>query len=194
MLGEAGHFNDNDTGVHIWRMAAYSRTLAKSWGWNEHQSELLELAAAMHDMGKIGVPDAVLRKPGKLDPDEWAVMQSHTRVGYEILSKSDAPLFRMAAEIALRHHEKWDGSGYPDGLAGKDIPESARIVIIADVFDALSMTRPYKQPWPLDDILRYMREQSGLQFDPELLEHFLGILPAILDIQKQWNGKAATQG
>ncbi len=190
MLGEAGHFNDNDTGVHIWRMAAYSRALAKSWGWEEYQCELLELAAAMHDMGKIGVPDAILRKPGQLTPDEWAIMQSHTRVGHEILSKSDAPLFKMAAEIALRHHEKWDGSGYPDGLAGTAIPESARIVIIADVFDALSMTRPYKQAWLIDDILRYMREQSGSLFDPELLEHFLSILPAILAIQTQWNNRA----
>jgi putative two-component system response regulator len=190
MLGEAGHFNDNDTGVHIWRMAAYSRALATRLGWDEYQCELLELAAAMHDMGKIGVPDAILRKAGALNPDEWAVMQSHTRVGYEILSKSDAPLFKMAAEIALRHHEKWDGSGYPDSLTGKDIPESARIVIIADVFDALSMVRPYKQAWPLDDILHYMREQAGRMFDPELLELFFSILPTIQAIQNQWNSQA----
>lgn len=193
MLGEAGHFNDNDTGEHIWRMAAYTRALAKSWGWDEYQCELLELAAAMHDMGKIGVPDAILRKPGKLNADEWAIMQTHSRVGYEILSKSNAPLFKMAAEIALRHHEKWDGSGYPDGLAGKAIPESARIVIIADVFDALSIIRPYKQAWPLDDILRYMREQAGQMFDPELLEHFFNILPTFLDIQQQWNIQATAQ-
>jgi putative two-component system response regulator len=144
-------------------------------------------------MGKIGVPDAILRKPGKLNADEWAIMQTHSRVGYEILSKSNAPLFKMAAEIALRHHEKWDGSGYPDGLASKVIPESARIVIIADVFDALSIIRPYKQAWPLDDILRYMREQAGQMFDPELLEHFFDILPTFLDIQQQWNSQSSDQ-
>jgi putative two-component system response regulator len=192
MLGDAGHFNDSDTGVHIWRMAAYSRVLAKSWGWDTDQCDLLELAAAMHDMGKIGVPDAILRKPGELDPEERAVMQSHTRMGYAILSKSQAPLFKMAAEIALRHHEKWDGTGYPDGLAGKAIPESARIVIIADVFDALSMVRPYKQAWPLDRILSHMREQAGQMFDPELVTHFFKVLPSILEIQNQWINRETT--
>ncbi|MCQ8130102.1 response regulator [Methylomonas rivi] len=189
MLGKAGHFNDNDTGVHIWRMGAFSRALAKSWGWHEHHCEQLELAAAMHDMGKIGVPESILRKPGELTPEERAIMQTHARIGYEILSESEAPLFKMAAEIALRHHEHWNGKGYPDGLAGDAIPESARIVIIADVFDALSMVRPYKPAWPLDKILGHMREQSGLMFDPKILEHFFGIIPNILKIQQTWNAR-----
>lgn len=183
MLGKAGHYNDNDTGVHIWRMAAYSRALASSLGWLEPDCELLELAASMHDTGKIGVPDAVLQKSGKLNAEEWKIMQSHTRIGYEILSQNDAPLFRMAAEIALRHHERWDGNGYPDGLAGEAIPLSARIVAIADVFDALSMRRPYKEAWPVEDILSYMHEQAGQQFDPNLLERFMAVLPAIFEIK-----------
>ncbi|MGZ4959500.1 MAG: response regulator [Methylomonas sp.] len=183
MLGKAGHYNDNDTGIHIWRMAAYSRALANNLSWDESEYELLELAASMHDTGKIGVPDAVLQKADKLNAEEWKIMQSHTRIGYEILSQNDAPLFKMAAEIALRHHEKWDGTGYPDGLAGEDIPLTARIVAIADVFDALSMSRPYKEAWPIEKILSYMHEESGRQFDPYLLEQFMAILPAILTIK-----------
>lgn len=187
MLGKAGHYNDNDTGLHIWRMAAYSRSLAESLNWPESECELLELAAAMHDTGKIGLPDAILRKPGKLDADEWRIMQSHARIGYEILSKSDAPLFRMAADIALHHHEKWDGKGYPEGLTGENIPEPSRIVAIADVFDALSMQRPYKEAWPLEKIVSYMEENAGRHFDPELLNRFIDILPLIIEIQTKWN-------
>ncbi|WP_347986137.1 HD domain-containing phosphohydrolase [Methylomonas sp. AM2-LC] len=193
MLGKAGHYNDNDTGVHIWRMAAYSRALANYHGWSELDCELIEMAAAMHDTGKIGIPDAILRKPDKLDADEWQIMQSHTRIGYEILSQNDAPLFKMAADIALHHHEKWDGSGYPDGLAGKVIPESARIVAIADVFDALSMRRPYKEPWPMDKILAYMYEGSGQHFDPDLLEQFMTILPTIIEIKSEWADRDAEE-
>ncbi|MGD0959296.1 MAG: HD domain-containing phosphohydrolase [Methylomonas sp.] len=186
MLGEAGHYNDTDTGVHIWRMAAYSRALAKKAGWNSDRCDLLEMAAPMHDTGKIGIPDSVLRKPGKLDSEEWAIMKTHSRIGYEILSKSDAPLFRLAAEIALRHHEKWDGSGYPDGLSGSAIPESARIVAIADVFDALSMHRPYKEIWPLEEILAYLKDGSGQHFDPNFVQLFINILPEIVTIKSDW--------
>lgn len=183
MLGEAGHYNDNDTGEHIWRMATYSKMLARALGWQEAQCELMELAAAMHDTGKIGVPDSVLRKPGKLDADEWRLMQAHTTIGYDILSKSEAPLFQLAAEIALHHHEKWDGTGYPNGLAGHDIPEPARIVAIADVYDALSMQRPYKEPWPTDKIIGYLIEASGSHFDPDMIDAFMKILPEILAVQ-----------
>lgn len=186
MLGEAGHYNDNDTGVHIWRMAAYSRVLAKSLGWSDEDADLLEMAAAMHDTGKIGLPDSVLRKPGKLTPEEWSIMQSHTRIGYEILSKSDAPLFTLAAEIALHHHEKWDGSGYPDSLSGEYISESARIVAIADVFDALSMIRPYKDAWPLDRIFSYMHDNAGSHFDPNFLKQFFDIQTEIMKVKVKW--------
>lgn len=186
MLGKAGHYNDTDTGVHIWRMAAYSRALACSLGWYQADCELLEMAAAMHDTGKIGVPDAILRKPDKLNAEEWIIMQSHTQIGYEILSENDAPLFKMAAEIALRHHERWDGSGYPDGLTGEAIPESARIVAIADVFDALSMRRPYKEAWNMEAILSHMRSEAGRHFDPRLLDQFIEILPIIMQIKAKW--------
>ncbi|MEH6354922.1 MAG: HD domain-containing phosphohydrolase [Marinobacter sp.] len=187
MLGQAGHFNDTDTGVHIWRMAAYSRALAVACGWDDDSSVRLELAATMHDTGKLGVPQAILRKPGPLNEEEWIVMRTHPQIGFDILSTSDAPVFKLAAEIALYHHEKWDGSGYPAGLKGQDIPQSARIVAMADVFDALSMKRPYKEPWPLAKILVQLEAGSGTHFDPELVVLFNGILPQILAIQSRWN-------
>lgn len=189
MLSEAGHYNDTDTGVHIWRMAAYARALADAAGWSPEQSDLLELAAPMHDMGKIGIPDHILKKPGPLTEEEWVIMRSHPRIGYEILRRSDAPIFRMAAEIALHHHEKWDGSGYPSGETGEGIPEASRIVAIADVFDALSVRRPYKEPWPLDRVLATMRDGSGQHFDPRLLSRFLEIMPEILRLKAQWDAR-----
>ncbi|MCK7577810.1 MAG: response regulator [Chromatiales bacterium] len=186
MLAKAGHYNDSDTGMHVWRMAAYARRLAEAVGWPQERSELLELAAPMHDTGKIGIPDAILRKPGKLDAEEWAIMHMHSRIGHEILSSSEAPIFQLAAEIALCHHEYWDGSGYPHGLAGEDIPESARIVAIADVFDALTMKRPYKEAWTIERTLETMQAARGRQFEPRLLECFMDILPQILEIKASW--------
>ena len=186
MLGEAGHYNDTDTGVHIWRMASYSRALAKAIGWDKERCDLLELAAPMHDTGKIGIPDSVLRKPGKLSSEEWVVMKTHPAIGHSILSKSGAPIFKLAAEVALRHHEKWDGSGYPDGLFEQAIPESARIVAIADVFDALSMARPYKQVWPLEQIIDYLKQGAGTHFDPDLIQCFMDIQPEIMQIKAEW--------
>jgi putative two-component system response regulator len=186
MLGEAGHYNDNDTGMHIWRMAAYSAAIAGAFGWNADACHQLELAAPMHDTGKIGIPDAILRKPAKLDAAEWVIMKTHSRIGHDILSTSTAPIFQLAAEIALRHHEHFDGSGYPDGLAGEAIPESARIVALADVFDALSMKRPYKEEWPLDRIMATIRESSGNHFDPRIVDVFISILPKILEIKAAW--------
>lgn len=186
MLGTAGHYNDSDTGVHIWRMAAYARELARAIGWPVEDLRLIELAAPMHDTGKIGIPDAILKKPGPLDADEWVIMRTHTTIGHGILSRSNAPVFRLAAEIALRHHEKWDGSGYPDGLSGEAIPESARIVAIADVFDALTMKRPYKDPWPIDKVVSKIIEEAGRHFDPRLVNVFSSILPALLEIREKW--------
>jgi putative two-component system response regulator len=186
MLGEAGHYNDNDTGVHIWRMAAYTRALAEAWGCDEERCILIELAAAMHDTGKIGIPDAILKKPGKLNAAEWAVMKTHARIGYDILVRGDAPLFQLAAEIALYHHEHWDGSGYPLGLAGKAIPESARIAAVADVFDALSMKRPYKDAWPLERVLSSIQEAAGTHLDPDLVACFMNIESRILEIKNLW--------
>ncbi len=187
MLGDAGHYNDSDTGVHIWRMAAYARALATACGWDSAQATLLEQAAPMHDTGKVGIPDAILRKPGKLDAEEWKVMKTHCQIGYDILSRSDAPVFQLAAEVAMHHHEKWDGSGYPDGLEADAIPESARIVALADVFDALTMKRPYKEPWPIDKVLATLRESAGSHFEPNLIETFITILPDILRIKAEWD-------
>ncbi len=192
MLGEASEFKDTDTGVHIWRMAGYSSALAAASGWDAAACRQLELAAPMHDIGKLSIPDAILHKPGKLDAEEWTVMQTHSTVGYKILSKSSAaPILQMAATVALRHHEKWDGSGYPDGLAGEEIPEMARIVAIADVFDALSMTRPYKEAWPLDRVMETMTSSAGTHFDPRLIEHFVRIQPQIVAIMDEWNAREA---
>jgi len=193
MLGKAGHYNDSDTGAHIWRIAAYARRLAEVVGWSKECCDLLEQAAPMHDTGKIGIPDSILRKPGKLDEDEWVIMRTHCQIGYEILSSSDAPVFQLAAEIALRHHEKWDGSGYPDALAGETIPESARIVALVDVFDALTTKRPYKEAWPLEQALESLRAGAGRHFDPALVEAFEAYLPSILEIKASWDSLEAME-
>jgi putative two-component system response regulator len=184
MLGDAGHYNDTDTGVHIWRMAAYSKVLASAAGWPIERQNLMELAAPLHDTGKIGIPDAVLKKPGSLDAAEWEIMKTHSQIGYDILSKGDTPVFNLAAEIALNHHEKWDGSGYPNGLAGTRIPESARIVAAADVFDALAMKRPYKEPWTLDRIMTTLEEGAGRHFEPKMVELLKDNLSRILEIKE----------
>ncbi|WP_031435562.1 response regulator [Methylomarinum vadi] len=189
MLGKAGHYNDTDTGAHIWRMAAYGRAIAEAVGWDEESCKLLELAAPMHDTGKIGIPDAILKKPGKLDVDEWHIMKSHASIGHGILKQSNAPIFQLAAEIALNHHEKWDGTGYPHGLSGMAIPESARIVAIADIFDALSMKRPYKDIWPLDKILDFLAQNAGNHLESRLVEAFMDILPKIQEIKAEWDAR-----
>jgi len=186
MLGEAAHFNDTDTGAHIWRMAAYAAALARASGWNAEDCERLELAAPMHDTGKLGVPQALLRKPGPLDAEEWAVMQTHPRIGHDILARSDSPVFQLAAEIALQHHERWDGSGYPQGLRGEAIAEAARMVAIVDVFDALTMQRPYKPAWPLERVKTHILAGRGTHFDPRLTDLFLAILPEMERIQARW--------
>lgn len=186
MLGEAGHYNDPYTGEHIWRMAAYSAALARAAGWKPARVEMIGLAAPTHDTGKIGIPHGILKAARPLSPEEWEIMKTHSQIGYDILCKSNNPVIKMAAEVARYHHEKWDGSGYPLGLAGEAIPESARIVAIADVFDALTTKRPYKEPWALDETLKVMQENSGSHFDPRLLALFLEIMPEILHIKAQW--------
>lgn len=187
MLGEAGHYNDTDTGVHIWRMSAYARALAEAAGWSGTLAERLELAALMHDTGKIGIPDGILKAPRKLTDEEWGKMKTHTVIGYNILKMSDTPIFHMAAEVALRHHEKWDGSGYPNGLSGDAIPESARIVAIADVFDALTMKRPYKEAWTVEAAMAEIRRSAGTHFDPRLADLFCTLQPEIEKIKREWD-------
>jgi putative two-component system response regulator len=189
MLSIAGHYNDSDTGSHVWRIGAYARALALAVGWDDERAALLEQAAPLHDTGKIGIPDAVLKKPGPLTPEEWEVMRTHPTIGHRILSQSTAPLFQLAAEISLNHHERWDGSGYPNGLAGTEIPESARIIAVVDVFDALSVRRPYKEPWPLDKVLATIDDGAGSHLDARMVQAFHDILPRILELKAYWDAR-----
>ncbi len=191
MLGIAGHYSDSDTGSHIWRMAAYVGALAEAAGWTPEDAKLLEEAAPLHDTGKIGIPDAVLKKPGPLNEEEWAIMRRHPQIGHDILTRSKAPLFRLAAEVALYHHERWDGCGYPFGLAGEKIPESARIAAVADVFDALTNRRPYKEAWSIEQAIVYLGEVAGTHLDRRLVDIFISILPRILQIKSYWEDREA---
>ncbi|WP_031479215.1 response regulator [Maridesulfovibrio frigidus] len=188
MLGSAGHYNDDDTGAHIWRMASYSKAIAKAANWSVGKQNMLLLAAAMHDTGKIGIPDSILKKPGKLDDKEWIKMRKHSEYGHKILSVAKSPLFVMASEIALYHHERWEGGGYPKNLQGEDIPEAARIVAIADVFDALTMQRPYKDAWPIERAMEYIGNSNG-HFEPRLSEIFASIEDEIVSIKEHWGKK-----
>lgn len=175
-------------------MSRYSHLLGQLAGMDESETELLLNASPMHDIGKIGIPDRILLKPGKLDADEWAVMQTHARIGAELLAGHPAPLLRMARDIALTHHERWDGSGYPEGRQGEAIPLVGRIVAVADVFDALTSARPYKPAWPLDRALAYFAEQRGRHFDPRLVDLFLGNLDAFLAIRERHAEPELAQG
>ena len=185
-LGRAAEYKDNETGLHVIRMSHFSQLLALAAGCSPAWAEDLLNAAPMHDVGKIGIPDAVLRKPGPLDADEWATMRRHPEIGAEIIGEYPSGVLQLAREIALAHHEKWDGSGYPRGLAGEAIPLSARIVAIADVFDALTTRRPYKEPWPVQDALDHIAAQAGKHFDPALVALFAPLLPQLLEIRARW--------
>lgn len=185
-LGRAAEYKDNETGLHVIRMSHYSRLLALAAGLGDELAEELLHAAPMHDVGKIGIPDNILLKPGKLDPDEWTVMQTHAAIGADILGGHPSGVLGLAHRIALEHHEKFDGSGYPAGLAGEQIHICARIVAIADVYDALTSVRPYKRAWPQEEVLAYLREQRGMHFDPQLVDLFLGIMPEVDTIRLRW--------
>ena len=185
-LGRAAEYKDNETGMHVIRMSHFSKLLALAAGHSPAWAEDLLNAAPMHDVGKIGIPDAVLRKPGPLDADEWATMRRHPEIGAEIIGEHPSGVLQLAREIALAHHEKWDGSGYPRGLAGEAIPLSARIVAIADVFDALTTRRPYKEPGPVQDALDHIAAEAGKHFDPALVALFAPLLPQLLEIRARW--------
>jgi putative two-component system response regulator len=167
-------------------MSHFAQALALALGHAPEWAEDLLNAAPMHDVGKIGIPDAILRKPGKLTPEEWDVMRRHPEIGAEIIGQHPGGVLRMAHTIALAHHEKWDGSGYPHGLAGESIPVEARIVALADVFDALTARRPYKEPWTTEATVEHLRAQSGRHFDPDMVEVFIAQLPAFVDIKNRW--------
>ncbi|WP_430434858.1 HD-GYP domain-containing protein [Methyloversatilis sp.] len=181
-LGRAAEFRDNETGNHVIRMSYYARLIAQAIGLGPEATELLFNTASMHDIGKIGIPDAVLLKPGPLSKAEWAVMRQHPEIGAEIIGEHDDELLQTARTIALTHHERFDGSGYPRGLIGEDIPLFGRIVAIADVFDALMTARPYKPAMPIDDTLQVMGRNTGLHFDPALMAVLPSVLPDMLRI------------
>lgn len=186
-LARAAEFRDDDTGVHIVRIGCLSAALALRLGQSSAQAELLRQAAPMHDIGKIGVPDDVLKKPGALTAEERAVMNQHPRIGAEILGRSRIPLFQLAAEVSLSHHERWDGSGYPGGLAGEAIPLSGRIVAVADFFDALTMDRCYRPAFSDPRALDMLRAERGRAFDPRVVDAFLADADALTELRDEIN-------
>ncbi len=185
-LGIAGEYRDNETGMHVLRMSKSSHRLALAAGLGENYALQILNASPMHDVGKIGIPDNIMLKPGRLEPDEFDIMKTHVEIGADIIGEQDSDLMWMARTIALTHHEKWDGSGYPKGIKGEDIPMEGRISAICDVFDALMSVRPYKEAWPADDAVAFINQQSGKHFDQELVRLFNESLPDILDIRKKY--------
>ena len=190
-LARAGEFRDTETGNHVLRMARYAQLIAEELGIPNHECDLILHAAPMHDIGKIAISDKVLLKPGKLDPDEWAEMQNHSRHGYNILNKSPSKYLQLGAQIARSHHERYDGHGYPDKLMGKEIPTEARIVAVADVFDALVSERPYKQAWSTDKALDYLTSERGEHFDSQCVDAFIAQFDNVKSIMSELEDKPA---
>lgn len=182
-LGKAAEFRDDETGRHIERLSDYVNLIAEELGLNLEQSMMVRYATPMHDVGKIGIPDGVLLKPGKLTDDEFKIIKLHTVIGGKILSGTTLPLLELAREIAVSHHERWDGNGYPLRLKGKETPRSGRIVAIVDVFDALTSNRVYKEAWPTEKAIEYIKDQREKQFDPEVVDAFLNIVDNIIRIK-----------
>ena len=193
-LAKAGEYRDEDTGNHIIRMAKYSRLIAEELQLGEHECEEIESAAPMHDIGKIGISDLILLKPGAHTPEESVIMQRHPVIGYEILSNSPSRYLQMGATIALGHHEKFDGSGYPHGLSGNKIPLPARIVAVADVFDALTSVRPYKKAWTFQSALEYVQNNSGKHFDPDCVRAFQKRVDAVAQVMRDLGDSATLKG
>lgn len=186
-LGLAAEYRDNDTAAHTIRVGHYVKTIALNLGLSAREAENLRLAAPMHDLGKLGIPDNILLKTGKLDANEWEYMKKHAEIGYTILKDSNSLILKNAGIIALTHHEKWDGSGYPSGLSGTDIHLYGRITAIADVFDALTMIRPYKKAWPIKDAIQLIRDESGKHFDPAIVDAFNQVLDQLILIRETFS-------
>ena len=184
-LGSAGECRDNETGLHVVRVCHYSRLIAEAYGLPENEVELLFNAAALHDVGKIGIPDSILFKPGKLDQDEWTIIRSHCEIGHKIIGPHQNSLLKSAALVAISHHEHWDGTGYPHGLKGDDIPLFGRMVAVADVFDALTSERPYKKAWSVAEAVTEITSCRGKKFDPRIIDVFLSKLTELTAIQQQ---------
>jgi putative two-component system response regulator len=185
-LGMAAEYKDTETGMHVVRMSHYAHTLALAAGLSAGAADDLLNAAPMHDVGKIGIPDRILQKRGRLDMAEWEIMKSHTTIGANIIGQHTGGILAIAREVALTHHEKWDGSGYPNGLAGEQIPLSGRIVAVVDVFDALTSKRPYKEAWPVERALECISKKRGSHFDPALVDLFLARIEEIEGIRTRW--------
>ncbi len=184
-LTKAAEFRDDETAAHLQRMSEYSRLLARKVGLDDYTAEMIRTASPMHDVGKIGIPDSILLKPGRLTSDEYEVMKKHAEIGYRILSDSDSKLLQLAASIAYTHHEKFDGTGYPRGLSGEDIPIEGRIVAVADVFDALTSERPYKTAWPLEKAIKLLVDGRDLHFDGALVDLFLASMDEVEEIKQR---------
>lgn len=185
-LGRAAEYKDNETGMHVMRMSHYSQVIALAYGLSKAHSENILNAAPMHDIGKIGIADSIMLKPGKLTDEEFVIMKTHPQIGAEILGETDSELLCLAKVVSLTHHEKWDGTGYPYQLKGEEIPIEGRIVALADVFDALTSKRPYKEAWTVEKTMDYIRSQSGKHFDPELVIVIENELDKILHIKAKW--------
>jgi putative two-component system response regulator len=185
-LSMASEYKDEDTGAHIKRMSLYSAAIARKMKLDDNIVRLILYSSPMHDVGKIGIPDLILLKPGKLDGTEWKIMMQHTNIGAGILKESEAEFIRMGEQIARSHHEKWDGTGYPDGLKGTEIPVVCRITAIADVFDALTSRRPYKEPFSIEKSMSIIMEGRGSHFDPDVLDAFIAVKDEILSIKDQF--------
>ncbi|MBU0621267.1 MAG: response regulator [Gammaproteobacteria bacterium] len=192
-LAKAGEYRDSDTGNHVLRMARFSRLVAEGMGLDENRCSLIEMAAPMHDIGKIGIPDNILLKPGKLNHEELSIMKTHTSIGYHILKNSHSKYINLGSEIALSHHERFDGSGYPNGLQGKAIPLDARVVAVADVYDALTSERPYKKAWSNNEAVEYLIANKGVHFDPACVDAFMLQFSKISLIQQQLQDAPGTQ-
>ncbi len=185
-LGAAGELRDNETGAHVQRMSHICSLLAEKRGMGKEYSELMLYASTMHDVGKIGIPDSILLKPSKLSQEEWQLMRQHPTIGARIIGNNPSKLITLARETALYHHEKWDGSGYPHGLVGEQIPIAARIAAVSDVFDALTSERPYKRAWPVEKAITILQEEAGKHFEPLCVELFLDNLPQIRQIKERF--------
>ncbi|MBM3557403.1 MAG: HD domain-containing protein, partial [Alphaproteobacteria bacterium] len=182
-----GEYRDNETGAHVIRVAKSCGLLARALGQDVDWAEMLMNASPLHDVGKIGVPDAILLKPGKLEPAEFERMKKHVEIGADIVPEGKSALLDMGRRVVLTHHEKWNGTGYPAGLKGEGIPLEGRIAAICDVFDALTSARPYKPAWPVDEALDLLKAQAGQQFDPRVVEAFLTIVPEVVALRTQFS-------
>lgn len=185
-LGRAAEFKDNETGLHVERMSRYAYLIAKEYGLDESQCHLLLQASPMHDIGKIGIPDRVLQKAGKLEGEEWDIMRSHAEIGAEIIGDSHGELLSTAKIVAIQHHEKWNGNGYPNKIKEEEINVFARICAVADVFDALTSKRPYKEGWTIEKAVELIKSESGEHFDPKVVEAFISALDKILEVKESF--------